>query len=31
MLETARDSDLPEVGQDELLGQRQPGDALTAD
>jgi arginine decarboxylase len=26
-----RDSDPPEVGQDELLGQRQPGDAATAD
>jgi arginine decarboxylase len=23
--------DVPEVGQDELLGQQQPGDALTAD
>jgi arginine decarboxylase len=25
------DSALPEVGQDELLGERQPGDAVTAD
>ena len=25
------DSSLPEVGQDELLGERQPGDAVTAD
>ena len=23
--------DVPEVGQDELLGERQPGDAVTAD
>jgi hypothetical protein len=25
-----RDRHLPEVGQDELLGQQQPGDAVTA-